>query len=420
MALYKNNKQDGSTILIAGTGGVGSINIDSALSMTSENPVQNKIISTEIKTINDILYKKYINYVTTSSNLTLTIDKDLKLYDKIIVISKDDTEKNVIINYTDNTQETIAISKTINPTIFVKENFSSVIIPEYAIANIYRCIDENEIHQLQTNFKQLKKQIDNTYTELEQTGIMVTNLIYDLDFSFGTLDEDGSELVNKLGVVTTFSLDKEESIVIKSNSTNMTVKLRYEDINGESQFESYLLNQENEYTQKVTFIAGYEYKIAFSFSPEVEITNTTDITNKVGIYISNDNILMADYVPMTNGNGTWSWKNPESEIQKSQLSWNGLTIEFYKQGRIAWMKASGTLSADLAINNAFADIIIPSNSFKPTVNDTMDVISGLYRFQVNAVEGTGFRIGQGKILSTETGTDITTGTELHFNRTYIC
>ena len=84
------------------------------------------------------------------------------------------------------------------------------------------------------------------------------------------------------------------------------------------------------------------------------------------------------------------------------------------------MKASGTLSADLVINNAFADTIIPSKGFKPTINDTMDVISGLYRFQINAVEGTGFRIGQGKILSTETGTDITAGTELYFNRMYIC
>ena len=84
------------------------------------------------------------------------------------------------------------------------------------------------------------------------------------------------------------------------------------------------------------------------------------------------------------------------------------------------MKVSGTLSTDLTINNAFTDTIVVPNGFKPTISDTMDVISGLYRFQINAVEGTGFRIGQGKILSTETGTDITAGTELHFNRMYIC
>ena len=84
------------------------------------------------------------------------------------------------------------------------------------------------------------------------------------------------------------------------------------------------------------------------------------------------------------------------------------------------MNASGTLSTDLTINNAFTDTIVAPDNFKPLINDTMDVISGLYRFQINAVKGSGFRIGQGKILSTETGTDITTGTELHFNRMYLC
>lgn len=415
MALYKNNKQDGSTILIAGTGGIGSIEADSAFDSTSANPVQNKIISAQFDIIDKILYKRYGSVISSSGILTLTIDKELKLYDKISFSSVTEN-KEIIITYKDNTKETVLINKENSPTIFIGDNCFSIEAPSNVTAFIYRCVDENEVRQLQTNFKQLKKQADDTYSELEQIGILVTNLMHDFTFSFGTIDEDGS----KLGAMTVFSLDKDESIVIKSNNIDMSFKIKYEDINGEYQLESYMLNQENEYTQKITFIADYEYKIAFSLSPETEVTNITDITDKVGMYISNNNILIAGYVPMTNGNGTWSWKSPESEIQKSQLSWNGLTIEFYKQGRIAWMKANGTLSADLTINNAFTDTIIPLKGFKPTVNDTMDVISGLYRFQINAVEGTGFRIGQGKILSTETGTDITTGTELHFNRMYVC
>ena len=292
-------------------------------------------------------------------------------------------------------------------------------IPANLKVIIYRCVDENQIQKLQSAFNKLKKQFNDTHTELMQTGIVVPNLIYNLDFSFGAIDEYGNELVNKTGITTDFYFSKNTDIVIKSIDTEINLRTKYENDNGEHITQSYSLNQENNYMQEITFNADCEYKISFSYPSESEIENITDIKDKINIYTPN-RIIDAGKMPVSNGNGTWSWKNPENEIQKMQLSWNGLAIDFYKQGRIAWMKVSGTLSADLAINNAFADTIIPLDSFKPTVSDTMDIISGLYRFQVNAVEGTGFRIGQGKILSTETGTDITAGTELLFNRTYIC
>lgn len=416
MALYKNNKQDGSTILIAGVGGE-NINVDSTLDSTSTSPVQNKIITKQFDIIDKILYKRYISRISPSSFI-LSVNDELKLYDKIL-FSTTTTQKEIIITYKDNTKENIIINEENNPTIFVGENFSSIEIPANLTAIIYRCVDENEIQKLQSAFNKLEKQLNDTQIELTQTSIVVPNLIYNLDFSFGAIDEDGNELVSKTGIITNFSFYKNIDIVIKSIDTEISFRTRYENNNGEYITQSYSLNQENNYMQKITFNADYEYKIAFSYSSESEIVNITDIKDKINIYAPN-RIIDAGKMPVSNGNGTWSWKNPENEIQKTQLSWNGLTIDFYKQGRIAWMKVRGTLSADLAINNAFADTIIPLDGFKPTVSDTMDVISGLYRFQVNAIEGTGFRIGQGKILSTETGTDITAGTELHFNRIYIC
>ena len=56
MALYKNNKQDGSTILIAGVGGE-NINVDSTLDSTSMNPVQNKIITEQFDIIDKIFFR---------------------------------------------------------------------------------------------------------------------------------------------------------------------------------------------------------------------------------------------------------------------------------------------------------------------------------------------------------------------------
>ena len=419
MALYKNNKQDGSAILIAGVGGE-NINVDSTLDSTSTNPVQNKIITEQFNIIDKILYKRYISVGSSSSSgFILSINDKLKLYDKIILFSSTIIQGEIIITYKDNTKENIIINEENNPTIFVGENFSSIEIPANLTAIIYRCVDENEIQKLQSAFNKLEKQFNDTHTELMQTDIVVPNLIYDLKFSFGAIDEYGNELVSKTGIMTDLFFYKNTDIVIKSIDTEIIFRTRYENGNGEYITQSYSLNQENNYMQKITFNANCEYKIVFSYPSESEIENITDIKDKINIYTPN-RIIDAGKMPVSNGNGTWSWRNPENEIQKTQLSWNGLTIDFYKQGRIAWMKASGTLSANLAINNAFADTIIPLDSFKPTVSDTMDIISGLYRFQVNAVEGTGFRIGQGKILSTETGTDITAGTELHFNRMYIC
>ena len=416
MALYKNNKQDGSTTLIAGVGGE-NINVDSTLDSTSTNPVQNKIITEQFDIIDKILYKEYISMQNTSSFI-LSINDELKLYDKIL-FSTTTTQKEIIITYKDNTKENIIINEENNPTIFVGENFSSIEIPANLKATIYRCVDDKQIQKLQGAFNKLEKQFNDTHTELMQTDIIDPNLIYDLKFSFGAIDEYGNELVSKTGIMTNLFFYKNTDIVIKSIDTEINFRTRYENNNGEYITQSYSLNQENNYMQEITFNADCEYKIAFSYPSESEISDITDIKDKINIYAPN-RIIDAGKMPVSNGNGTWSWRKPENEIQKTQLSWNGLTIDFYKQGRIAWMKVSGTLSADLAINNAFADIIIPLDSFKPTVSDTMDIISGLYRFQINAVEGTGFRIGQGKILSTETGTDITAGTELHFNRMYIC
>lgn len=416
MALYKNNRQDGSTILIAGVGGE-NINVDSTLDSTSMNPVQNKIITEQFDIIDKILYKEYISIIS-PSGLILSINDKLKLYDKIL-FSTTTTQKEIIITYKDNTKENIIINEENNPTIFVGENFSSIEVPANLTAIIYRCVDENEMRKLQSAFNKLEKELNDIHTELIQTGIVVPNLIYNLDFSFGTIDKDGNEIINKTGITTDFYSSKNTDIVIKSIDTEIKFIIKYENGNGGYSIQSYSLNQENNYMQEITFNADCEYKISFSYPLESEIVNITDIKDKINIYTPN-RIIDAGKMPVSNGNGTWSWRNPENEIQKTQLSWNGLTIDFYKQGRIAWMKVSGTLSADLAINNAFADTIIPLDGFKPTVSDTMDVISGLYRFQVNAVEGTGFRIGQGKILSTETGTDITAGTELHFNRMYIC
>lgn len=419
MALYKNNKQDGSTILIAGVGGE-NINVDSTLDSTSTNPVQNKIITEQFDIIDKILYKEYISAGGSSgSGFILSINNELKLYDKIILFSPTTIQGEIIITYKDNTKENIMINTDNSPTIFVGENFSSIEVPAKITAIIYRCVDENQIRKLQSAFNKLEKQFNDTHTELMQTDIVVPNLVYDLKFSFGAIDEYGNELVSKTGIMTNLFFYKNTDIVIKSIDTEINFRTRYENNNGEYITQSYSLNQENNYMQKITFNADCEYKIAFSYPSESEISDITDIKDKINIYAPN-RIIDAGKMPVSNGNGTWSWRNPENEIQKTQLSWNGLTIDFYKQGRIAWMKVGGTLSTDLAINNAFADTIIPLDGFKPTVSDTMDAISGLYRFQVNAVEGTGFRIGQGKILSTETGTNITAGTELHFNRMYIC
>ena len=419
MALYKNNRQTGSTILIAGTGGRGSTDVDSAFDSTSINPVQNKVIAAQFDTIDKILYKRYNSVVSNDGSLILNIDKELKSYDKISFPSTS-AQKELIITYKDNTKESIIMSEQNNPDILIESNFSSIEIPQNFTATIYRCVDENEVRKLQAAFNKSEQRLDNVQTELMQTGLLVSNLMYDLSFSFGYINEDGSESVNKFSVLADCSFEKDVNTIIKSANINMTFTIKYEGDDGESQVSSYSLNQENNYTQKITFNADYAYKIAFLFSPEVEVENITDITSKVGIYIPDEVIAEAGSAPISNGNGTWSWRSPENEIQKSSLSWNGLTIEFYKQGRIAWMKASGTLSTNLAISNAFADTIVPLNSFKPTVTDTMDIICGFYKLQINAAEGTGFRLGQGKILSTETSTDITAGTELYFNRMYIC
>lgn len=419
MALYKNNKQDGSTILIAGTGGIGSIEADSAFDSTSINPVQNKVVSAQFDIIDKILYKKYISIVKLEEDYILSIDKVLKLYDKIVFPATTD-QKEIIITYKDNTQETIIINKENNPTIFIGDNFSFITIPQGFKATIYRCVDEEETRKLQLGFNQLEKQINNNEKELKYTGILVPNLIYDLDFSFGNIDENGTEINSKSAIIAKYSFDKNVDSIIKSINKPITIKIGYEDGNGEYQIKSYTLNEENSYIQKFTFNEGYEYRIIFSSFPEVELNQIGTLLDKIGIYIPTKIIADVGNVPVSNGDGTWSWRNLENEIQKINLSWNGLTIEFYKQGKMVWMKVSGTLSTDLTINNAFTDTIVVPNGLKPIANDTMDVISGLYRFQVNAVEGTGFRIGQGKILSTETGTDITAGTELHFNRMYIC
>ena len=164
MALYKNNKQDGSTILIAGTGGIGSIEADSAFDSTSINPIQNKVVSAQFDIIDKILYKKYISIVKLEEDYILSIDKPLKLYDKI-VFPATTYQKEIIITYKDNTQETIIINKENNPTIFIGDNFSFITIPQGFKATIYRCVDEEETRKLQLGFSQLEKQINNNEKE---------------------------------------------------------------------------------------------------------------------------------------------------------------------------------------------------------------------------------------------------------------
>ena len=178
MALYKNNKQDGSTILIAGVGGE-NINVDSTLDSTSMNPVQNKIIAEQFDIIDKILYKRYISAGSSSSSgFILSVNDELKLYDKIILFSPTTIQGEIIITYKDNTKENIMINTDNSPTIFVGENFSSIEVPAKITAIIYRCIDENQIRKLQSAFNKLEKQFNDTHTELMQTDIVVPNLIY--------------------------------------------------------------------------------------------------------------------------------------------------------------------------------------------------------------------------------------------------
>ena len=268
MALYKNNKQDGSAILIAGVGGE-NMNIDSILDSTSTNPVQNKIITAQFDIIDKILYKKYISVGSSSSSgFILSVNDKLKLYDKIILFSPTTIQGEIIITYKDNTKENIIINEENNPTIFVGENFSSIEIPANLTAIIYRCVDENEIQKLQSAFNKLEKQFNDTHTELMQTGIIVSNLIYDLKFSFGAIDEYGNELVSKTGIITNLFFHKNTDIVIKSIDTEINFRTRYENNNGEYITQSYSLNQENNYMQKITFNADCEYKIAFLYLSE--------------------------------------------------------------------------------------------------------------------------------------------------------
>lgn len=418
MALYKNNKQDGSTILIAGTGGIGSIEADSAFDSTSINPVQNKVITEKFSIIDNILYKQAHSILGPSSDITLTLDTDLKLYDKIILSPRDNSTKNAIINYKYGNSDTLSFTKNDAPTILVNDNISSIKIDSNVKIIIYRCIDGNDIKKINNSIKNINKEISNNQTELIQKGIFVPNLTHTLDFSLGDISEDGDEISSLKSIKAKIEVNNTTNTLLKS-SFDSIVKIAKMDEDGNFTFQTYTLNESNNYTQTYLFKLNYTYFVIWSYASEEDIQNIDDMISKIGIYVPKVSIVNGA-IPISNGDGTWSWKNPENEIQKMQLFWNGLTIDFYKQGRIAWMKISGTLSADLAINNAFVDMIIPLESFKPTVSDTMDIISGLYRFQINAVKGTGFRIGQGKILSTETGTDITAGTELHFNRMYIC
>lgn len=418
MALYKNNKQDGSTILIAGTGGIGSIEADSAFDSTSINPVQNKVITEKFSIIDNILYKQAHSILGPSSDITLTLDTDLKLYDKIILSPRDNSTKNAIINYKYGNSDTLSFTKYDAPTILVNDNISSIKIDSNVKIIIYRCIDGNDIKKINNSIENINKEISNNQTELIQKGIFVPNLTHTLDFSLGDISEDGDEISSLKSIKAKIEVNNTTNTLLKS-SFDSIVKIAKMDEDGNFTFQTYTLNESNNYTQTYLFKLNYTYFVIWSYASEEDIQNIDDMISKIGIYVPKVSIVNGA-IPISNGDGTWSWKNPENEIQKMQLFWNGLTIDFYKQGRIAWMKISGTLSADLAINNAFVDMIIPLESFKPTVSDTMDIISGLYRFQINAVKGTGFRIGQGKILSTETGTDITAGTELHFNRMYIC
>lgn len=249
MALYKNNRQTGSAILIAGTGG-GSTDVDSTFDSTSINPVQNKVISAQFDTINKILYKRYNSVVSNDGSLILNIDKELKLYDKISFPSTS-AKKELIITYKDNTKESIIMSEQNNPDILIESNFSSIEIPQNFTATIYRCVDENEVRKLQTTFNKSEQRLDNVQTELMQTGLLVSNLMYDLSFSFGYINEDGSESVNKFSVLADCSFEKDVNTIIKSANINMTFTIKYEGDGGEPQVSSYSLNQENNYAQKL-------------------------------------------------------------------------------------------------------------------------------------------------------------------------
>ena len=418
MALYKNNKQDGSTILIAGTGGIGSIDVDSAFNSTSINPVQNKVITEKFSIIDNILYKQAHSLLSPSSDITLTFDTDLKLYDKIILSPRDNSTKKAIINYKDGNSDTLSFTKNDAPTILVNDNISSIKIDSNVKIIIYRCIDGNDIKKINNSIENINKEISNNQAELIQKGIFVPNLTHTLDFSLGDISKDGYEISSLKSIKAKMEVNNTTNTLLKS-SFDSVVKIAQMDEDGNFTFQTYTLNESNNYTQTYLFNLNYTYFVIWSYASEKDIQNIDDMISKIGIYVPKVSIVNGA-IPISNGDGTWNWKNLENKIQKESLSWNGLTIDFYKQGKMVWINASGTLSTDLTINNAFTDIIVAPDNFKPLINDTMDVISGLYRFQINAVKGTGFRIGQGKILSTETGTDITTGTELHFNRMYLC
>lgn len=418
MALYKNNKQDGSTILIAGTGGIGSIDIDSEFNSTSVNPVQNKVITEKFSIIDNILYKQAHSLLSPSSDITLTFDTDLKLYDKIILSPRDNSTKKAIINYKYGNSDTLSFTKNDAPTILVNDNISSIKIDSNVKIIIYRCIDGNDIKKINNSIENINKEISNNQTELIQKGIFVPNLTHTLDFSLGDISEDGDEISSLKSIKAKMEVNNTTNTLLKS-SFDSIVKIAQMDEDGNFTFQTYTLNESNNYTQTYLFKLNYTYFVIWSYASEEDIQNIDDMISKIGIYVPKVSIVNGA-IPISNGDGTWSWKNLENKIQKESLSWNGLIIDFYKQGKMIWMNVSGALSTDLTINNAFTDIIVAPDNFKPLINDIMDVISGLYRFQINAVKGTGFRIGQGKILSTETGTDITAGTELHFNRMYIC
>lgn len=418
MALYKNNRQDGSTILIAGTGGIGSIDIDSAFDSTSVNPVQNKVITEKFSIIDNILYKQAHSLLGPSSDITLTFGTDLKLYDKIILSPRDNSTKNAIINYKYGNSDTLSFTKYDAPTILVNDNISSIKIDSNVKIIIYRCIDGNDIKKINNSIENINKEISNNQTELIQKGIFVPNLTHTLDFSLGDISENGYEISSLKSIKAKIKVNNTTNTLLKS-SFDSVVKIAQMDEDGNFTFQTYTLNESNNYTQTYLFNLNYTYFVIWSYASKENIQNIDDMISKIGIYVPKVSIVNGA-IPISNGDGTWNWKNFENKIQKESLSWNGLTIDFYKQGKMIWMNTSGTLSTDLTINNTFTDTIVAPDNFKPLINDTMDVISGLYRFQINAVKGTGFRIGQGKILSTETGTDITTGTELHFNRMYLC
>lgn len=418
MALYKNNRQDGSTILIAGTGGIGSIDVDSAFDSTSVNPVQNKVITEKFSIIDNILYKQVHSLLSPSSDITLTLDTDLKLYDKIILSPRDNSTKKAIINYKYGNSDTLSFTKYDAPTILVNDNISSIKIDSNVRIIIYRCIDGNDIKKINNSIENINKEISNNQTELIQKGIFVPNLTHTLNFSLGDISEDGDEIRSLKSIKAKMEVNNTTNTLLKS-SFDSIVKIAQMNEDGNFTFQTYTLNESNNYTQTYLFKLNYTYFVIWSYASGEDIQNIDDMISKIGIYVPKVSIVNGA-IPISNGDGTWNWRNLENEIQKTNLSWNGLTIEFYKQRKMVWMKVGGTLSTDLTINNAFADTIVVPNGLKPIANDTMDIISGLYRFQINAVEGTGFRIGQGKILSTETGTDITAGTELYFNRMYIC